>query len=243
MSAAGDAGLVSVEERVAAVRERVAQACAHAGRARDEVTVVAVGKTHPPHLLLQAVRAGIGDLGENRVQELVAKADLVPEARWHVIGPLQRNKAASAVGIAHLVHTVDRERLARTLDRHAADQGRQLDVLLQVNVGRDPAKHGTTTAEAPALADLVAGLDHLRLRGLMTVPPLPADGADPATEARPHFARLRELRDRMAGDHPGLEELSMGMTGDLEAAVAEGATIVRLGTAVFGPRGARPWTG
>ena len=234
---------MTVADRVAGVSERVAAACAAADRRPDEITVVAVGKTHPPHLLLRAVEAGVTDLGENRVQELVAKAPLVPEARWHVIGPLQRNKAARVVAVAAMVHTVADERLATALARHATEAGVLLDVLLQVNTGEDPAKHGCTVAEAPRLAATLAGLEGLRLRGLMTVPPLPDDGEDAARTARPAFARLRELRDDLVSAHDHLDHLSMGMTGDLEVAVAEGATLLRVGTAIFGPRGARPWTG
>ncbi len=229
-----------LRSNVVAVRARVAEACDRAGRS-DRPTIIAVSKTHSPEDAQVVVDAGLVDLGENRVQELVAKHDLVTGARFHLIGPLQSNKVADVVGRASMVHTVGRAKLAERLDRLAARTGATVPVLVQVNVGDDPAKSGCTVAEAPALIAQIAGHPHLELRGLMTIPPLPAPGDDANVVARPHFSRLRELRDHLQPEHPELVELSMGMSADLEAAVAEGATLVRVGTAVFGTRGDAPW--
>ena len=223
-------GAAGVAVGLAEVRERIARACREAGRDAREVTLLAVSKTHPVELVRAAYAAGQRDFGENYVQELVAKADAcadLPGLRWHAIGHVQKNKAKDVARVAHVVHTVDDARLAEALHKRV-EPGRTLEVLLQVNVAAEPQKSGCDIAALPALVDAVRALGpSIALRGLMTVPP--ADG-DP----RPHFARLRGL----AREH-GLPALSMGMSADLEAAIAEGATIVRVGTAIFGARGAR----
>lgn len=223
------------------VRRRLDVACQRVGRSPHEVTLVAVTKTHPPRLARAAVAAGVVDLGENRVQELTAKIGHVPGARWHLIGPLQRNKVRDLIGREVLVHTVDRASLVDALDRRAAAVGAVQRVLIQVNVGRDPAKAGCDLTELDALVSYAAARGNLALEGLMTMPPLPPPGVDPATAAQPHFAALRAARDRLVPAYPQLTTLSMGMSADLEAAVAEGATMVRIGTALFGPRGDGPW--
>jgi pyridoxal phosphate enzyme (YggS family) len=219
-----------VAGRLAAVRARIDAAARAAGRDPSSVTLVAVSKTQPAEAIRAAYAAGQRDFGENYAQELVAKhaalADL-DGLRWHFIGALQRNKAKDVAPRAHVIEAVDRLELARELDKRAAAAGRTLEVLLEVNVGGEASKSGAAPADVPALVDAVRALPRLALRGLMTIPPEVDDPAD----ARPYFAALRAL----AQEH-GLAELSMGMSHDFEAAIAEGATLVRVGTAIFGAR-------
>lgn len=230
-----------VADRVARVHERIAAAADAAGRDPADVTLVAVSKTHPPAACLAALSAGVGHLGENRVAEYVAKRPVVdaerPPVAWHFVGRLQSRKATDLVGDDVLVHGVDRRSLVDRLQRLAADRDVTQRLLVQVNVGDDPRKGGCSLPETPALVAYAAAQSHLVVEGLMTIPPLPPSGVDPATAARPLFERLREQSDRL-----GLATTSMGMSADLEAAVAAGATLVRVGTDVFGPRGDRPWT-
>jgi pyridoxal phosphate enzyme (YggS family) len=230
-----------VATRVARVRDRIAAAAAAAGRRPVDVRLIGVTKTHPPTLARAAVEAGVIDLGENRVQELLAKLDEVPGARWHLVGQLQRNKVKDVVGRQVLVHSLDRRSLADALSRRAADAGVLQRALVQVNVGDDPAKSGCTLDEAGELVAYARDLPHLAVEGLMTVPPMPPEGADPGEAARPHLARLRALRDDLRSRFPEVVHLSMGMSADLGAAVEEGATMVRVGSDLFGPRGAGPW--
>ena len=228
------AGSGTLEERIGHVRSRIALAAAEVGRDPSEVRIIAVTKTHPVATARAAVAAGLLDLGENRVDELLAKRDAV-EARWHLVGRLQSNKAREVVGRVALIHSVDRRSLVDVLSRHA--QGRVQDVLIQVNVGEDPAKGGCSLADLTDLVSYASASPGLRVTGLMTVPPLPGEGVDAVAAARPLFRALREARDALRSDHPTLEELSMGMSDDLEAAVQEGATMVRIGSALFGARG------
>lgn len=218
-----------VAEGLREVRERIERACAKAGRSPSEVTLVAVSKVHPADAVREAYAAGQRVFGENYVQELADKsgalADL-EDLRWHFIGHLQRNKVREVVRAGAWVETVDSERLAAELDKRAPD-GKPVPILLQVNVAGEAQKSGCSPEELPRLIERARALPHLELRGLMTIPPL---GEVPEA-SRPHFARLREL----AAPH-GLRELSMGMSADLEVAIEEGATIVRVGTAIFGAR-------
>jgi pyridoxal phosphate enzyme (YggS family) len=200
------------------------------------VRLVAVTKTHPVEVARAAVALGLEDLGENRVDELVAKQAQL-DARWHLVGQLQRNKVRDVVGRAHLIHSVDRTSLVDAIGRHATAAGLVQDVLVQVNVGDDPAKAGCRLADAEGLVSYAVATPGVRVVGLMTVPPLPPDGVDPDVAARPLFRRLREARDGLRERHPELQELSMGMSEDLESAVQEGATMVRVGSALVGPRG------
>ncbi len=223
-------------ENLAAVRRRIEQAADGAGRDPASVCLIAVGKTFPAEAVAAAVDAGANDLGENRVQEGVAKKPGVPPARWHLIGPLQRNKARDALEIFDIIHTVDRteiaDRLQLLLDKHSPE--RRLDVLLEVNIGDEPQKAGVDPGEAGQLLEHAAGCQQLTVRGLMAIPPWEED----PEASRPHFRALRELRDRLEQTSGrSLPELSMGMSHDFEVAIAEGATMVRVGTAIFGPRG------
>ena len=219
----------------AAVLSRIASACARAGREPAPVTLVAVSKTVPAERLRAAVAAGHDVLGENRVQEAAAKMALVPGPRWHLVGPLQANKARRAVELFDVLEAVDSVALAHRLDRLSAElrPGRPLPVLLEVNVDADPGKSGFAPAAiATELGGLLA-LASLEVRGLMTIGRLAAA----PDEARATFRRLRELATGLRAAHPGLgPELSMGMSDDFEAAIEEGATIVRVGRALFGER-------
>jgi len=221
---------------VGLVRSRIAAAAARAGRPAESVRIVAVTKGHPLERAREAAAAGLLDLGENRVQEALAKQDAWPAApvRWHLIGHLQRNKARLAVGRFALIHSLDSIRLAEALEAAAAAAGSVQDVLIEVNVAREPQKSGATPEEAPALVGRVAELPHLGVRGLMAMAPY---GAAPRVQHEV-FGGLRELRDRLSRDPElaTLTELSMGMSDDFEAAVEEGATMVRLGTVLFGER-------
>jgi pyridoxal phosphate enzyme (YggS family) len=231
MVRAVDVPTTTIAGRLAEVRGRIAAAAQRAGRSAESVTLLAVSKTKPEAQIREAYAAGQRDFGENYVQELSAKAAALadlPGLRWHLIGPLQRNKVKPVVPVAALVHTVDRPALAQEIEKRAAAAGRVVPVLLEVNVSGEASKAGCPPAEAGALAGAVRAMPHLALRGLMTIPPDTGD----REQARPFFAALRALRDRL-GDLP---ELSMGMSHDFEIAVEEGATIVRVGTAIFGSR-------
>lgn len=219
-------------ERIAAnavdVRARIAAACDRAGRDPARVTLVAVTKTHAAAVVADAFAAGLRDFGENRVQEALPKISELSACgmrpRWHLVGHLQTNKVPAAIEAFDILHGIDSERLAEVISRRAA---RPVTVLLEVNVAGEQAKHGVAPADAPAIAARIGGMPNLRLAGLMTVAPQVDDPED----VRPVFRRLRELRDAI-----GLPELSMGMTDDFEVAVEEGATMVRIGRAMFGPR-------
>ncbi len=216
------------------VRERIASACFRAGRAPGEVRVVAVTKTVPAERVRALYACGHDLFGENRVQEAAAKIPEVgPGARWHLVGHLQRNKARHAVRLFELIHSLDAVGLAQELARRAAALGKRQRVLVQVNVAREATKQGVSEEALPELVEAILGLEALELRGLMTIPPPP----EIAEDSRRWFARLRELRDRTAERFGvALPELSMGMSDDLEVAVEEGATLVRLGRALFGER-------
>ncbi|HVM19377.1 MAG TPA: YggS family pyridoxal phosphate-dependent enzyme [Egibacteraceae bacterium] len=220
---------VDVAGRLAAVHRRVAEAARRSDRTPASVTVVAVSKGFAPEVVAAARAAGQVDFGENRVQEMTAKAGVLDGVRWHFIGRLQRNKVRDVVDTASLVHSVDRIELAEVLADRAGRAGRLQRILVQVNAGDDPAKGGCRIDDAPGLVAAVRQMDALACEGLMTMPPA---GVDP----RPVFARLRQLRDDLRQDFPQVQHLSMGMTHDFEVAVEEGATIVRVGEGIFGPR-------
>ena len=221
---------------VNALNTRVEAACSAAGRTRETVTVLPVTKTHPIEAAIFSEMAGFEAVGENRVQEAVEKIRdprTPPGLRWELIGHLQSNKAAAAVDSFDRIQSLDSAKLARRLDRFAGERDRKPAILLQVNAGDDPAKYGIGVADAPGLVETVLGLSRLKLEGLMTIAPL----SDDREVARRCFARLRELRDQLEEEFGvKLAELSMGMTGDLEEAVKEGSTQLRVGTALFGER-------
>lgn len=226
--------MTDVADRLERVRERVAAACARARRDPRTVRLVAVSKTIPAALVREAMAAGQTLFGENRVQEALAKiGETGPGARWHLIGRLQSNKARHAVGAFELIHGVDDRALATELNRRAAAKATTQAVLVQANLAAEPTKAGAGEAGLLPLVEEVGGLPHLELRGLMIIPPPEQD----PERTRPWFRRLRELRD-LASSRLGrpLPELSMGMTDDFEVAIEEGATLVRVGRAVFGER-------
>lgn len=234
-------GPEELAERLAATRERIAAAATAAGRRPADVNLVAVTKTHPPALCRMAVELGVQDLAENRVQELLAKRAEVDGARWHLVGRLQRNKVRDLIGTHVLIHSVDRRSLVDELSRRAERANVIQRLLIQVNVGDDPAKGGCHLTETEDLVAYARARPNLAVEGLMTIPPMPPPQVDPASAARPLFAALRQQRDALRARFPEVTHLSMGMSDDLEAAVAEGATMVRVGTALFGPRGDGPW--
>ncbi len=217
------------------VQVRIAAACAEAGRPPSSVRLLPVTKNHPAAAAQFAWDAGLRAVGENRVQEALGKMDSVaPQLEWELIGPLQSNKAKRVAERFARVQTVDREKIARALDGYAREAGRRLRVLLQVNAGRDPAKSGVELEAVDALLEACLSCPNLQVDGLMTIAPL----SDDPTVARRSFAALRACRDRLSAVFGlPLAELSMGMSGDIEAAILEGSTVVRVGTALYGNRG------
>jgi pyridoxal phosphate enzyme (YggS family) len=210
------------------VRERIARAAERAGRRAEDVLLVGVSKTVDVARIRAALAAGLTALGENRVQEARGKvAELGRAAAWHLVGHLQTNKVRDALELFDVVHSVDRIDLARELDRRARARGRPVDALVQVNVAAEPSKGGWPPEAIETAVEALTALAGLRVRGLMTIPPV----VDRAEESRGWFRALRKLAERH-----GLADLSMGMSGDFEVAVEEGATMVRVGTAIFGPR-------
>lgn len=221
---------------LARIREKIAAAARRAGRDAATVRLVAVSKTVGLEQLQEALAAGQSCFGENYLQEARAKiVALGPGVEWHFIGHLQSNKAKVVVSLFHLIHSVDRLSLAAALEAAAAQLGKVQEVLVQVNLAGEASKSGVSPAALPALLEAIRAMPHLKVVGLMTMPPWFPD----PEAVRPYFRALRELRDRLTSREPApaaLSELSMGMSGDFEVAVEEGATLVRLGTAVFGPR-------
>ncbi len=225
----------SIAENLTDIRKRIAEAARRVGRDPAEITLVAVSKRHPIEAIREAWEAGQRDFGENYAQELRDKAaDFnLPDLRWHYIGHLQKNKIRTVAPTAYCIHTIDSAALARELSRRIDTDGHTLPVLIQVDVAGEKQKSGVPSAELSELLDNLKPFANLHIRGLMTMPPF-----WPAEQVRPFFRELRNLRDEMAAKHPELDlkDLSMGMTTDFEAAIEEGSTIVRVGTAIFGPR-------
>ena len=227
-----------IAERLQAVRDRIAAACARSGRSPSEVTLVGVSKTHPAELVREAFASGLRDFGENRVQEAEGKVDALAELRaaglrWHLVGHLQANKARKAAAVFDVVHSVDDVDLGSRLDRAAAEAGRVLPVLVQVDLAGEATKFGLQESSLLATLESLRALSAIRVEGLMVLPPY----SDDPQATRPYFERLRGLRD--LGVTRGLcgPQLSMGMSHDFEVAIDEGATYVRVGTAIFGERG------
>jgi PLP dependent protein len=220
-------------ERIADVTGRIAAAALRAGRKPSDVALIAVTKTFSVDVCAQALEEGIENLGENRAQELKAKVKLLDDrARWHFIGHLQTNKVRAVVGIAALIHSVDRLDVAGAIDECAHGLKIVQDVLLQVNVARDYSKWGVGPADLGELARRVDAMEHVRVAGLMTMPPYPDDPED----SRPFYKKLAQLKEQLSDEIPSALHLSMGMTRDFEVAVEEGATYVRVGEALFGTR-------
>jgi len=216
------------------IRQRIHAACERAGRNPDSITLLAVSKTHPPETIKAAADCGQIYFGENKVQEAKAKIPLCPgKLRWHFIGHLQSNKCRDAVELFEMIQSVDSLSLAREINRRAEQAARRMPVLIEVNVAGEASKFGYQPDRVLAELKEINALPRLEIRGLMTVPPWSPEAED----SRPHFRRLRELKQR-AGQVLGasLPHLSMGMSGDFEIAIEEGATMVRVGTALFGPR-------
>jgi pyridoxal phosphate enzyme (YggS family) len=227
--------VTSIADNVARVRERVRAALGRAGRASDDVTIVAVTKTFGVDIVRDVIAAGIGDIGENRVQELLAKQDALglDACRWHLVGPLQRNKANKVIGRVDLIHSIDSVRIAETVDRIARERGARVRILLEVNTSREASKHGVAVDQAPVAADAIVRLESLDFSGVMTIGPL-AGGEAAARECFRTLARLaKELR---ASTGRPLPVVSMGMSDDFEAALEEGATMLRLGRVIAGDR-------
>ena len=229
--------MIDLEDNIARVQERIAAACRRAGRQPEDVKMVAVSKTVPPDHIRAAYDAGLRDFGENRVQEANAKRAALSDltVTWHLVGHLQTNKAKLARELFHCVHSLDSLRLAQKLDEAAVCSGDRLPVLIEVNLGEEQTKSGVREQDVLALAEQVGRLSTLELSGLMVLPPFFED----PEQARPFFRRLREMaRTIESASLPGvsMRELSMGMSHDFEVAVEEGATMVRVGTAIFGRR-------
>ena len=230
----------TLPDRLAAVRTVITEAAAKAGRAAEEVELVAVSKTHPPEAVTEAIDAGQLLFGESRVQEARAKIPLLPgRAHWHFIGHLQRNKIRHALGLGfELLHGIDTLDTARDLDRIAGEAGAFPKLLLEVNVAGESSKYGFSPKKIREQMEELLGLERLQIEGLMTIAPL----ALAAEASRPHFVTLRELRDALQTEfRVPLPRLSMGMSGDYAVAVEEGATLVRVGTAIFGTRSGKAW--
>lgn len=217
-----------ISERYSQVQKRITKACHRAGRDVREITLIAVTKTWPPEIVEAALEVGLMDFGENKVQELVAKAPLFPKVNWYMIGHLQRNKARQVVAHAREFHALDSLRLARALNRHAEQAARVLPCFVQVNVSGEDSKFGLRPPLVDELVAQLNDLEYLRLTGLMTL------ASPDARKVRDEFRLLRSIQSRYV--HLGCQHLSMGMSGDYEVAIEEGATHVRIGSALFGPR-------
>lgn len=225
-----------IVSNVMGIRQRMAAAAERCGRNHEDINLMAVSKTVPPERVHEAIKAGITWFGENYVQEAREKIPAVGQnVSWHMIGHLQTNKVKYVVHLFDWIHSVDRIELARELDKRAAQNQRTLKVLLEVNVSGEVSKNGVEPSRVPELVRQISLMPNLDVQGLMTMPPFFENPED----ARPYFIALRELRDKIASENiPGIQmkELSMGMTGDFEVAIEEGATIIRVGRAIFGER-------
>lgn len=225
-----------IRENIKDVEDKIGAACEKAGRPAKEVKLIAVSKTKPVEMLQEAYACGCRDFGENKVQELVDKWEQMPkDIRWHMIGHLQRNKVKYIVDKVYLIHSVDSLRLAEEISKEAGKKGVTVSVLIEVNVAEEESKFGTTVNEAYELVENIAKLPNIRIKGLMTIAPY----VENAEENKQYFEKLRQIYvdiKRKNIDNVYMEELSMGMTGDYETAVMEGATYVRIGTGIFGER-------
>lgn len=225
-----------VVENLAEVEKHICEACARAGRSRDEVTLIAVSKTKPVSMIEELLPGGTRDFGENKVQELVDKYEVLPkDIHWHLIGHLQRNKVKYVVDKACLIHSVDSMRLAETISEEGVKKGVTVPVLIEVNVAGEESKFGVTLEKTEGLVREIAKLPSIQIKGLMTIAPYVED----PEENRVHFSRLKQLSVDIKNkniDNVSMDVLSMGMTGDYQVAIEEGATMVRVGTGIFGER-------
>ena len=226
-----------IADNIARVQERIAAACRRAGRQPEEVRLIAISKTVPAERIREAFEAGLRDFGENRVQEAAAKRPALTDltATWHLVGHLQSNKSKPARDLFHWVHSVDSARLAERLDKVAVGGGDKVLALIEVNLGGEESKSGVNESKVPALAEALSALETLEIRGLMAVPPY----LEEPELTRPYFRRLRELAAEISKRNlprVTMQELSIGMSHDFEVAIEEGATMVRVGTAIFGAR-------
>ncbi len=232
---------MTIAERFAEVKRRVDEAAVRSGRDPEDIKLVAVTKTHPASEINEAIAAGAADIGENRVQEILEKIDDVSPVRWHLIGHLQTNKVKQVIDKVVMIHSVDSLKLAREIDKRAAAAGLKMDVLIEINSAMEETKSGIAAGDLRQLVtDIIAGCENVRVCGIMCIPPIAADPED----SRPYFKEAAELFEEMKKwDLPPERfvpsELSMGMSGDFEVAVEEGATIVRVGSSIFGPRNYR----
>lgn len=226
---------MSIADNLAHLHQQIAETCRRANRTEADVTLMAVSKVHPVEMILEAYAAGQRLFGENRVQEFQEKSQHLghlADARFHLIGPLQSNKTNKAAELFDSIDAVDSLKIAQRLNSAAASLGKPLPVFIEVKLSHEESKHGLAPADLPALLDAIAELNSIKAVGLMTIPPWSED----AEVARPYFRELRRLRDASQKTHPGLTQLSMGMTNDFAVAIEEGSTCVRIGTALFGKR-------
>lgn len=225
-----------IKENLKIVEENILAACKRAGRSRDEVTLIAVSKTKPVEMLREAIEYGMVDFGENKVQEMCDKIDVIPEKlNWHMIGHLQRNKVKYIVDKSYLIHSVDSLRLAEQINAEAQKKNVVCDILLEVNIANEESKFGLSSEEVPELLAKIKNMKNVRVKGLMTIAPF----VDNPEDNREHFRNLHKLfidMRKQTSDNISMEVLSMGMTGDYEVAIEEGATMVRVGTGIFGAR-------
>lgn len=225
-----------LKENLLTVENKVAEACKRAGRDRSEVTLIAVSKTKPVEMLQEIYAEGVRDFGENKVQEMCEKMDQMPaDIKWHMIGHLQRNKVKYIVGRTELIHSVDTYRLAEEINIHAKKKNITVPILVEVNIANEESKFGISAEETILLVEDIAKLENVRIKGLMTIAPYVVD----AEENRLYFRKIKQLSVDITNkniDNVSMEILSMGMTGDYEVAIEEGATMVRVGTGIFGER-------
>lgn len=225
-----------IKENLNTVETKIAAACARAGRERADVTLIAVSKTKPVEMLTEAYDTGVRDFGENKAQEMCDKIPKLPaDIRWHMIGHLQRNKVKYIIDQAALIHSVDTYRLAEEINIQAKKRGIIVPILVEVNIAGERSKFGASAEDAMLLVEEIAALENLRIKGLMTIAPYVVD----AEENRPYFRKIKQLSVDITNkniDNVSMEVLSMGMTGDYEVAIEEGATMVRVGTGIFGER-------
>lgn len=227
---------MTIKENYKKVLDNIDEACEKAGRDRNEVTLIAVTKTHKADMINEAIASGVSDIGENKAQELCSKyADVLP-ARWHFIGHLQTNKVRTIIDKVVMIHSLDSDKLAGEIDKRAGTLGIVMDVLIQINVGMEETKSGVKMEEVEPLIERIKNkYEHIRVRGLMCVPPISEEPED----SRPYFRKVKELFDSIRESNivdESFDTLSMGMSGDYEVAISEGATIVRVGSAIFGAR-------